>query len=156
MFLNADASRCALTSGSVAVDLRYPSGQRLVRRPIYFVQGDSVSTWGFHNASLEWAQFKTFELGLDYRRTMERVQLQVIPKLGLALAEWHEEIRSYLRSWWAFLKRHKQQQFSISDETQWPSNLPWTVNSYWDMPVVIWLTKKQLDWAVYVVICFVQ
>ncbi len=73
---------------------------------------------------------------------MERVQLQVIPKSGLADAEWHEEIRKHLRSWWDFLILHKQQSFSIEDETQWPSNLPWTVNTFWDMPVVIWLTKQ--------------
>ena len=41
-----------------------------------------------------------------------------------------------------FLKLHKQQQFSVKDDTQWPSNLPWTVNTYWDMPVVIWLKNS--------------
>ncbi len=91
LLLNADASRCAFTSGSVAVDLRSPSGQRLVGRPIYFVQGDSVNTWSFRNVSSEWAQFKTFELGLDYRRTMERVKLRVTTKSRLADAEVHEE-----------------------------------------------------------------
>ena len=80
------------------------------------------------------------------------MQLQVIPKLGLAAAEWHEEVRKHLRSWWEFIKLHKQQQLSIENETQWPSSLPWAVNELWDMPVVIWLTKKQLDWAVHVVV----
>ena len=96
----------------------------------------------FRNASSEWAQFKTFELGLDYRRAMERVQLQVIPKSGLTLEEWHEQIRSYLTRWWTFLRIHKQQQFAIEDHTQWPDNLPWPVKTVWDMPVVIWLTKN--------------
>ena len=106
MFLSADARRCAATSGSVAVNLRTSSGQRLAGKTIYFVQGDNVKTWGFHNVSLEWAQFKTFELGLDYRRTMERVQLQVIPRSGLALAEWHNQIRNYLARWWEYLRLH--------------------------------------------------
>ena len=97
MFLSADVSRCVHTSGSVAV--RLSDSPRLAQKKIYFVQGDTVRTMFFRNASSEWAQFKTFELGLDYRRTMERVQLQVIPKSGLTLEEWHEQIRSYLSMW---------------------------------------------------------
>jgi hypothetical protein len=93
MFCTADVSRCVYTSGSVAV--RLSDTPRLAQKKIYFVQGDKVKTMFFRNASSDWAQFKTFELGLDYRRTMERVQLNVIPKSGSTLEEWHEQIRSY-------------------------------------------------------------
>ncbi len=140
MFRNADVSRCVLTSGSVAV--RLGDSPRLAQMPIYFVQGDAVRILSFHNVSSVCAQFKTFELGLDYRNTMERVQLNVIPRSRLTLEEWHVKIRSYLSMWWTCLKRHKQQQFTIEDRTQWPSNLPWSVETVGDMPVVVWLTKE--------------
>ena len=81
MFRNADVSRCVLTSGSVAV--RLDDSPNLAQMPIYFIQGDTVRCMAFIKASPMWAQLKTFELGLDYRRTMERVQLNVIPKSGL-------------------------------------------------------------------------
>ena len=139
MFCSADVSRCVSTSGSVAV--RLSDSPRLAQMPIYFVQGGTVRTMSFHEVSSVWAQFKTFELGLDYRNTMERVQLNVIPRSRLTLEEWHVKIRSYLSMWWTFLKLHKQQQFTIEDRTQWPHNLPWSVKTVGDMPVVIWLTK---------------
>ena len=139
MFCNADVSRCVSTSGSVAV--RLSDSPRLAQMPIYFVQGGTVRTMSFHEVSSVWAQFKTFELGLDYRSTMERVQLNVIPRSRLTLEEWHVQIRRYLSMWLTFLKLHKQQQFTIEDRTQWPHNLPWSVKTVGDMPVVIWLTK---------------
>ena len=89
-----------------------------------------------------WAQLKTFELGLDYRRTMLRVQLNVIPESGLGTEEWHQLIRSYHSMWWTFLKTHTQQQYTNDDHTQWPLNLPWPARAVCDMPVVIWLTKS--------------
>ena len=54
----------------------------------------------------------------------------------------NHSVRNYIRSRWEFLKLHKQQQFSIKEDTQWPSNLPWTVDAYWAMHMVIMLTKK--------------
>ena len=81
-------------------------------------------------------QVKTFELGLDHRRTMERVQLQFIPQSGLTLEEWHEQIRSYLAMWWTFLKIHKHQQFTIEDRTPWPDHLPWPLNDSEHLPLV--------------------
>jgi hypothetical protein len=140
MFCTADVSRCVYTSGSVAV--RLSDSPRLAQKTIYFVQGDKVKPMFFSDASSEWAQFKTFELGLNYRRTMERVQLNVIPKAGSTVEEWHKQIRSYLSMWWTFLKTHKQRQLTIEDHTQWPDNLPWPVNNVWDMPVMIWLAKS--------------
>ena len=140
MFCNADVSRCVSTSGSVAV--RLSDSPRLAQMPICFVQGGTARTLSFHDVSSVWAQFKTFELGLDYRRTMVRVQLDVIPKSGLGTEEWHEQIRSYHSMWWTFLNIHKQQQFTNDDHTQWPLNLPWPVRAVCDMPVVIWLTKS--------------
>ena len=131
MFLSADVSRCVYTSGSVAV--RLSNSPRLAQKKIYFVQGVTVRTMFFRNGSSEWAQFKTFELGLGYRRTMERVQLQVFPKSGLTLEEWHEQIRSYLAMWWTVLNIHKQQQFTIEDHTQLLDNLPWPGKTVWDM-----------------------
>jgi hypothetical protein len=139
MFCNADVSRCVSTSGSVAV--RLSDSPRLAQMPIYFVQGGTVRTMSFHNVSPVWAHFKTFEWGLDYRSTMERVQLNVIPRSRLTLEEWHVKIRRYLSMWLTFLKLHKQHQFTIEDRTQWPHNLPWFVKTVGDMPVVIWLTK---------------
>ena len=139
MFCNADVNRCVSTSGSVAV--RLIDSPRLAQMPIYFVQGDTVRILSFHKFSPVWAQFKTFELGLDYLNTMVRVQLNVIPRSRLTLEEWHVKIRSYLSMWWTCLKRHKQQQFTIEDRTQWPYNLPWSVKTVGDMPVVIWLTR---------------
>ena len=140
MFCTVDVSCCVYTSGSVAV--RLSDTPRLAQKKIYFVQGDKVNTMFFRNVSSGWAQFKTFELGLDYRRTMERVQLNVIPKAGLTDEEWHEKIRNYLSMWCSFLITQKQRQLTIEDPTQWPDNLPWDVKSVWDMPVMIWLTKR--------------
>ena len=140
MFLNADVSRCVYTEGSVAV--RLSDSTRLAEKNIYFIQGDKVRTMNFRNVSSRWAQFKTFELGLDYLHTMDRVQLNIIPKGGSTREEWHEQIRTYLSMWWAFLKTLKQRQLTIEDRTQWPDNLPWPVNAVWDMPVVIWLAKS--------------
>ena len=140
MFCNADVSRCVSTSGSVAV--RLGDSHRLAQMPIYFIQGGTVRTMAFIQVSSVWAQFKTFELGLDYRRTMERVQLNVIPKSGLGTEEWHQQIRSYHSMWLTFLKLHKHHQFTIEDRSQWPQNLPWPVRAMCDMPVVIWLTKS--------------
>ncbi len=110
--------------------------------PIYFAQGGTMKSISFHDASSVWAQFKTFELGLDYRNTMERVQLNVIPKTGLTEEEWHEKIRMYLSMWCKFLVTQKQRQLTIEDPTRWPDNLPWAVRSVWDMSMTIWLTKR--------------
>jgi hypothetical protein len=140
MFLNADVSRCVYTEGSVAV--RLSDSTRLAEKNIYFIQGDKVRTMNFRNVSSRWAQFKTFELGLDYLHTMDRVQLNIIPKGGSTREAWHEQIRTYLSMWWTFLKTLKQRQLTIEDRTQWPDNLPWRVHTVWDMPVVIWLTKN--------------
>ncbi len=67
--------------------------------PINFVQGGTMRTISFHDVSSVWAQFKTFELGLDHRSTMERVQLNVIPKAGSTVEEWHKQIRNYISMW---------------------------------------------------------
>ena len=73
---------------------------------------------------------------------MERVQLNLISKQGSTVAEWHKQIRTHLSMWCTFLKAHKQRQLTIEDRTHWPDNLPWPVNTVWDMPVVIWLAKS--------------
>ena len=140
MFCNADVSRCVSTSGSVAVRLN--DSPRLREKKIYFAQGNLVKPMFFRDVTSEWAQFKTFELGLNYQSTMERVQLNLISKQGSTVAEWHTQVRTYLSMWCTFLKTHKQRQLTIEDRTQWPDNLPWPVNTVWDMPVVIWLTKS--------------
>ncbi len=150
MFCDADVSRCVSTSGCVAV--RLSESPRLALMPIYFAQGGTVRTMSFHDVWSVWAQFKTFELGLDYRSTMERVQLNVIPRSRLTLEEWHVKIRIYLSMWLTFLKLHKHYQFTIEDRTQWPHHLPWSVKTLGDMPVVIWLTKDAASSASFAVL----
>ena len=140
MFCTADVSRCVYTSGSVAV--RLSDSPRLAQKKVYFAQGDKVKPMFFSDASSEWAQFKTFELGLNYRRTNERVQLNVIPKAVLPDEEWPEKIRNYASMWCSFLVAQKQRRLTIEDPSQCPDNLPWGVKSVWDMPVMSWLTKR--------------
>jgi hypothetical protein len=140
MFYNADMSRCVKANGSVAVRLN--DSPRLAEKKVFLVKGNTLKAMLVSDVSKEWAQFMTFELGLNYLRTMVRVQLNVIPKQGSTTEEWHKQIRIYLSMWWAFIKTHKQRQLTIEDRTQWPDNLPWPVHTVWDMPVVIWLNKR--------------
>ena len=83
----------------------------------------------------------TLELALNYHEVMIRYQFRTPKKdLGIARQALLEKCRRYVNMWIELILADKRRQMHASREI-WPHWMPWEVNTVWDMPIVLWLSK---------------
>ena len=49
----------------------------------------------------------------------------------------------YIKQWIELLSSEKRSHMNITDRTLWPQRLPWRVQSIYDMPIVLWMSKAK-------------
>ena len=93
---------------------------------------------------------KTLELALNIHEEMTRYQFRTPSKRNrkggqLGDLEWQEKCRAYLNLWIELIVAEKKRQMQLP-KALWPFNegytFPWEVNSWWDMPIVLHLSKE--------------
>ena len=99
---------------------------------------------------VEWKDWKTpyfvfrkFELSLDFTKMMVKYEINTPKTRILSDEDRITSNRTFLHDLCAYIKHSKVVQMSATKDL-WPSEefLPWKINDYMDMPVVVWLHKS--------------
>jgi hypothetical protein len=100
-FKNADLDRYITQEALVSIPATSLAGI-----PVYFLQDGYCKPKTVADFDPDWAQFRVFELPLNYESTMQRYSLNGLPKQE---GKPHDEIiRGYLAAWWALLVQEKR------------------------------------------------
>ena len=93
---------------------------------------------------------KTLELALNIHEEMTRYQFRTPSKRNrhggqLGDLEWQETCRKYMNLWIELIVAEKKRQMALP-WSMWPfhegQGFPWDVQSWWDMPIVLHLSKE--------------
>ena len=133
-FQNADVDRYITQQAAVSVPARMLEGV-----PVYWCQDGQCKEKRVTDFDSEWAQFRMFELPLNYEATMQRYSLNALPKPEDKPRQ--EIIRGYLAAWLSLLVQEKRRQMHTRAAEAWPFTLPWQCSGLEYMPVVLWLKK---------------
>ena len=101
LFKNADVDRYISHEAVVCVPARMLAGHA-----VYWLQGGVYKKRKVADFDPEWAQFRVFELPLNYESTMQRFSLNPLPKQEDKPRD--VIIRRYLAAWWDLLLQEKR------------------------------------------------
>ena len=100
------------------------------------------------NVQPDWIHCKSLELALNYHERMIRFAFHIPPKNGndgqqLDDGEWLQKCSRYIHKWIHLIVQEKKGQMQLPDDF-WP---PWPtrseVASVYDMPMVMWLSRRE-------------
>jgi hypothetical protein len=100
-FKNADVDRYITQEAVVSVPAR-----SLARFAVYFFQDGQCKQKTVADFDPDWAQFRVFELPMNYESTMQRYSLNALPEQEGKPRD--EIIRGYLAAWLALLVQEKR------------------------------------------------
>ena len=139
---HADMSAFAPAAGAVQCELRLLQDPN---DPGFFLKnGHMIGTrledcCCLHNKNVH---CKTLELPSNFHQVMVRYQFRT-PSKGASLSreDWYKKCRRYVQLWSEFLFAEKRRQMQAPN-VMWP-RVPWDMNSLYDMPIVLWLSKPR-------------
>ena len=110
--------------------------------PAYIVKASGVDAVDWKEFNTRYFAFRKFELSLDFTKKMVKHEINGPKTKTMSDKDRTISIRNFLHDLKAYIEHCKFVQMK-SEPDLWPAKqfLPWEINDYMDMPVVVWLHK---------------